>query len=296
MPMHKIQLRKGFSDRNKIEPINTQMQVTKFDQRTRTALSNLLYEWIYYNENYNIRYDFYRDLIINVFSEFFDSNKQGDINYNDEIIFKHYIHDNIINGTYHDVLTLAEYITQYYDDCGQTVIDCAIYNYKQALNDLFEKEYVGYRFVGDYIVAITDKVEVEAIEETLDCEIQVCKTHISNAVKYLADRENKDYKNSIKESISAVEAICRIITGKESAVLSDALKLLEKSGITLHSCLKTAFEKLYSYTSDEGGIRHSEKLFESNVTFDDAKYMLVSCCAFVNYLIPKYDSIKREEK
>ena len=29
-----------------------------------------------------------------------------------------------------------------------------------------------------------------------------------------------------------------------------------------------------------------------NVTFEEAKYMLVSCCAFVNYLIAEYGKIK----
>lgn len=48
------------------------------------------------------------------------------------------------------------------------------------------------------------------------------------------------------------------------------------------------------YTSDEGGIRHAEGLFESNVTFEEAKYMLVSCCAFVNYLIAEYGICKRK--
>ena len=53
----------------------------------------------------------------------------------------------------------------------------------------------------------------------------------------------------------------------------------------MHKALKEAFCKLYGYASDEGGIRHAEGMFESNVSFEDAKYFLVSCCAFVNYLI-----------
>jgi len=43
---------------------------------------------------------------------------------------------------------------------------------------------------------------------------------------------------------------------------------------------------IYGYTNDEGGIRHS-MLDEAKVDFEDSKFMLVACSAFVNYLIMK---------
>jgi len=43
---------------------------------------------------------------------------------------------------------------------------------------------------------------------------------------------------------------------------------------------------IYGYTSDEGGIRHA-MLEEKIIDFEDAKFMLVSCSAFINYLIMK---------
>jgi hypothetical protein len=54
----------------------------------------------------------------------------------------------------------------------------------------------------------------------------------------------------------------------------------------LHGALKSAFNKLYGYTSDEDGIRHAI-LEEKEVGFDEAKYMIVACSAFVNFLISK---------
>jgi hypothetical protein len=77
--------------------------------------------------------------------------------------------------------------------------------------------------------------------------------------------------------------MCRIITNNPKASVGDALKNLEKLGIKLHPSLKIAFGKLYGYTSDQGGIRHS-LLDQSDVDFEDAKFMLVSCSAFVNLL------------
>ncbi len=56
--------------------------------------------------------------------------------------------------------------------------------------------------------------------------------------------------------------------------------------ISLHPALKDAFSSLYGYTSDAEGIRHA-LLDEPNLSFEDAKFMLVSCSAFINYLISK---------
>lgn len=49
--------------------------------------------------------------------------------------------------------------------------------------------------------------------------------------------------------------------------------------------MKSAFEKLYGYTSDANGIRHAGNIGGNSSTFEEAKFMLVSCSAFINYLI-----------
>jgi len=51
----------------------------------------------------------------------------------------------------------------------------------------------------------------------------------------------------------------------------------------LHSALKEGFLKLYSYTNDENGIRHA-MLEVPELNQADAKYFLLSCTSFVNYL------------
>ena len=61
--------------------------------------------------------------------------------------------------------------------------------------------------------------------------------------------------------------------------------MLEKGG-ELHSALKDGFSKLYGYTNDEHGIRHA-MLDAPELTQGDAKYFLLSCTSFVNYLKSK---------
>lgn len=207
------------------------------------------------------------------------------------------INDTIQNESYDDVLTLIEAIVQYLDDYlieinGYSYYDK--YNHKhvswslyQIVNEYFEKEYIGYRFIDRIIVPISDQNEIAAIEETLDCNLKVVKNHIIKANSLLADRDNPDYENSIKESISAVEAMCEIITGikGKEATLGNMLKKLEGNGVIIHSGLKNAFNILYGYTSDANGIRHAGDIGGKSSTFEEAKFMLVSCCAFINYLI-----------
>lgn len=112
--------------------------------------------------------------------------------------------------------------------------------------------------------------------------MRVVAQHIDSAVRLMSDRQYPDYRNSIKESISAVEGFCSILAAQDKADLSAALHLLERRG-ALHPALKRAFSALYGYTSDADGIRHA-LLEESNLTYDDAKFMLVACSAFINYL------------
>ena len=120
---------------------------------------------------------------------------------------------------------------------------------------------------------------------------------MQKALAHYGDLKNPDYENSIKESISAVEALCCIITGQKKATLGEAIKRLKDSGVYIHQSMVEAFSKLYGYTSNEPGIRHGSIDF-TNAPAEDARYMLVSCSAFINYLIEKWEKVQEgvEEK
>ena len=75
-----------------------------------------------------------------------------------------------------------------------------------------------------------------------------------------------------------------LILGTKKSTLGEALNKLEKNGVKIHGAMKSAFSSLYGYTSDKSGIRHNSGIDE-NTTFEEAKYMLISCSAFINYLI-----------
>lgn len=158
-------------------------------------------------------------------------------------------------------------------------------------NNVLEVEISGYRVLANTVVPITNKNEIKSIEEAQQTEYESVNIHIAKAVELFSRRPNADFENSIKESISAVEALCCIITNNKKATLGDALKKLESKGVKLHKALQNAMSSLYGYTSDEGGIRHGSIDFVG-ASSEDAKYMIISCSAFVNYLIEKKSKIE----
>lgn len=300
-----VQLRGGFSDRHGINPLNTQMQFKDFDEHTRTAMLNTLHDILQMVDKesyaYTMGHDrwpvFYLDIATNVYNQETAMLKNLNSFYIEGTV-KEYIRSTILFDTYDSVLTLIEYILNYTADNfgnrqpqfdGETIY---YFDEKKYMNKLFEKEYVGYRFIDDCIVPITDDTEIKEIEETLDTKIQASKKHIEKALGFLSDREKPDYKNSVKESISAIEAACKVILGNDSVDLNNAIKKLKDKGIELHPALLQAIDKLYAYAGDKGGVRHSEKSVENNVTFEEAKLILVTSCAFSNYLIAEYGKIK----
>lgn len=152
----------------------------------------------------------------------------------------------------------------------------------QLMNSTFRRLNYAYRIVDNQIVEITDEEEIKVIEEAMSKTSSV-QTHLSGAMKHLSDRPTPDYRNSIKESISAVEALCREITGEST--LGSALKQLEKNDVKIPTTLKAGIEKLYVYTNDsKTGIRHALMDDTDAPQYDEAKFMLVACSAFINYV------------
>lgn len=160
--------------------------------------------------------------------------------------------------------------------------------FTEICNDFLKREFSAYRFVDGKLVEINSKEEIVEIEEAIkkSDKFSSVKTHLTTALDLLSDRKKPDYRNSIKESISAVESLSKIITKNDKTTLGHALKEIELKH-NIPGSLKTAFSALYGYTSDEGGIRHS--LLEKGVKVDieEARFMLIACSAFVNYLISK---------
>lgn len=152
----------------------------------------------------------------------------------------------------------------------------------------FKRLNFAYRIINKEIVEITSEEEIITIEEALSSSKDNIRIHLSKALELYSQKPTGDYRNSIKESISAVEAFCREKTGEDT--LGKALNKLESNGIIMPKLLKIAFDKLYAYTNQpDTGIRHA--LMDDEGSYvpqaEEALFMLVSCSAFINYLNKK---------
>lgn len=154
-----------------------------------------------------------------------------------------------------------------------------------GLNATLEAENSAFRFVNGQISTITSPEEIQEIESayTNSSAYAGVQQHLKTALGFMTDRQIPDYRNSIKESISAVESLAKQLAREPSATLDSALKVLEKSH-KLHPALKKAFSSLYGYTNDAEGIRHA-LMENSELTKADARFMLICCSAFINFAI-----------
>jgi len=278
---------KLFSQRMGIKPIKTVIQVDFMDDDLRNSLWNALclFYWSKVEGNWiSSSINAYIDLLLKVlWLDYFKKPIDTLSNYWPEIREK--IKKYFFNCEWYEVYDFIEFIANNYPDKKVNT------KFMEYCNFLLERELSAYRFVGGKITQITSEIEISEIEEVLENSkpLKGVNTHLKRALDLLANRKSPDYRNSIKEAISAVEAICKLITREKKATLGQALKRIEEK-VSLHPSLKNAFNNLYGYTSDAEGIRHA-LLDEPNLSFEDAKFMLVSCSAFINYLISKASKI-----
>lgn len=189
---------------------------------------------------------------------------------------------------WHDVYYYLEFVLSHFP---------LKYNYDDC-NDILARELSAYRFIDGVLVEITSDREIKEIENALEktSPYPLVTQHLRKSMNLLSDRTAPDYQNSIKESISSVEALLRHFTSDNSIILSKALihPLLKKH---FHPTLLDSLGKLYSYRGDQSGIGHSSKP-ESNFTVNshDAKFFLIVCSAYINLIITTLSKIPPDAK
>jgi hypothetical protein len=169
---------------------------------------------------------------------------------------------------------------------GYTLNEETFTRFVDEVNRGLETENSGYRFVRGRIAPITNAIEVQAVRDAIrpmKAALSPVSAHIEKALEHLSDKTAPDYRNSMKESISAVEAVCKLIAGTPDVTLKPALNRTV-SELNINRTLQEGIQKIYGYTSDADGIRHSLKDMKHPAQ-EDARFLLIACSAFVNYVI-----------
>ena len=272
----------SFSERYGYEP-KKPLQLESMDDDLKMAIHNVLVE---FESSNGIQY--YNILYLKIWRDFYVQDANDYYRYNYHIIKKG-CEEKYNNLSWNRVYDFLEfYLNNVELKELNTGFDKSKTELIEELNAVFEKYNSAYRFVNNKIIPITNQQEIAAIEEAATTGIKEIDYHLKRAIHIFSNKENKDYVNTVKEAISAVEATVNFINGTKGTTLGDALdKLKEKKSI--HPALCDAFKKIYGYTSDKkSGIRHC--IFDGTdciPDFTDAKYMLVAYSAFINYLLSK---------
>jgi hypothetical protein len=282
----------NFSQRQGITPTSRPIQVDTMDEYLRNGLWNGVKLHLLDAQSKSGRYGY----------------SEGSSQFNDlcQIIWHHYykltidsipdnpykcesiIRERFFRSKWYEVYDFLEFIVE----INENHLHLNHAGFKDFCNGIFDRDFAGYGFINNQVSPITNNHEITEIEESISStnkftSLRGANIHLTNALHKISDRQNPDYRNSIKESISAIESVAKIISNNAKDSLGGALDKI-KGKIKLHTALERGFKQLYGYTSDSDGIRHA-LTEEHNCDFEDAKYMLVSCSAFINYLIVKAD-------
>jgi hypothetical protein len=198
----------------------------------------------------------------------------------------------VLGGQWFEVYDIVEFFAVYIDVIckPKDAYRPSYYTEQQAqfvaeLNVILARELSGYRFIKGVLAPISDPVEVEAIEKAMQSPDGGVGTHIRSALSLLGRRPAPDYRNSIKESVSAVESAVNTLAGTSEGGVSKAIEVLSAK-TEIHPALKAAIKQLYGYSSNEDGIRHAI-LEQKDIGYAEASFMLVACSALVNFLAEK---------
>src|SRR5271169_2566416 len=233
-----------FSERYGHIPVRSALQVDGIDDGLRNRLWNLIRarffsgappyrgtstDFLPVNQGAN---EFLKNLWHNYFKKTVES---VGTSYTDALnVFKEYV----LGCNWYEVYDLLEFLI------NSTGFSSSRQSFIDSVNVMLKEELSGYRFVSGLIVQITSEEEIAAIEQALALpdSLKPVKEHLGRSLALLSNRKAPDYRNSIKESISAVESLSKIISKQPKATLGPALNAVEKT-TKLHPVLKEAFQK-----------------------------------------------------
>ena len=264
-----------FLSREGIIAPRTVLQTKALDTSTRNQIWNVIYP-TFLRGNAMSRYSYFpeytRDCVtglwLNHFRQPIDDLQQMSLNN-----VRKYFKTVVLESEWYHVYHLLEALMSW----------CKSDTFKKSINSVLESELCDYRIIGYKVLPVTEPVEIEAIEVAIGTPYAPLRQHFSRSLACLAVRPTPDANNSIKESISGVEYMCKLITGDPDTTMGRAINKFTDTGLVIHEDLEEGLKKLYHWTSDDAGIRHA-LMDSASVDVDDAKYMLVTCSAVVNYL------------
>lgn len=158
-------------------------------------------------------------------------------------------------------------------------------DYQKKLNELFQEDGIGW--------SLNDSSELhrqvhpsvakrmQSAKQALTSQFQGARLHYQKAETYLYQHPI-DEANSIKEIVSAVESVAKVIVPK-AKTLGDAIKFLKNDG-RFSPHLIDALGRIYNYSNVTPLVRHGH-VKTGQPKLEEAELILLSGVAFIKYLI-----------
>ena len=270
-----------FSQRHGYEPMPEKLDLENLPKRARTLLWDVVYLYTLRRMDQNGNWKYRRQWEA-IFEELSTGHYQLTLEEADTLDIVDAIHRckrSIYDEPFNSVLDLVERIMRH-RSCPAVFCD--------DMASAFSKAQLPYTVVlGEHptIVPAFSEEEGKAISAGLGytemAGLSGAHAHLKKAVEQIRRGE---FRDSVRESICAVESACQSLTQKD---LTTAVRALERDGM-VHPALGSAIRKLYGYASNEDGVRHALKESDqTNVRREEAAFMLSSCAAFCSYLVQK---------
>ena len=207
-------------------------------------------------------------------------------------------HETELKGDFFASLTIEKLIMncqwwQFYDICEVLWQGLKYKGEKDSLSDeinnLFKEEHLGFELRDGKVEKIGSGFIDAQIKEARyllkEPEFKGADEHFEKALKALNTRPKPDVENCVKDAVSAIESVSRIIVNDDKAMLSDIIKGMAKDG-TIPKPLDEVIQKIYAYRGDQPGVAHG-LVGTSKVTIDEAEFVLAMSAAVIIYLVKK---------
>lgn len=121
-----------------------------------------------------------------------------------------------------------------------------------------------------------------------DAGQSAAQTHLRRAGELSRDGK---WRESVHQSISAVESVAKSIEPGETRLSKILAKLQDEAGLDIHPAFRSALQTLYGWASDEPGVRHGSSERVDRVGRAEAAFMISACAAFCTYLLEKQRAV-----
>lgn len=266
--------KKSYSIRKGIIKIEDLLQKNSLNESTKVRIADYLVRFknLIFNDSYNYEEKpNYKSFKNHIFLTTLNIHPLRVIDYRFE-----YIYDLIIKLSYDEVFSFCEEIYSYFET--NEIEYHANIIWQNILNTLFEEEHVCHRMVNGFITDVLDDTEITSINNAIESQDNV-SSRMQKALKALY--KDNDTQTAIRESIEAVEAMCKTKTNSTSGTLANAIDQLRREN-KIHPALADGLKKIYGFTSDT--VRHASGQSETPPTKETAQFMVLFCSNLINYI------------